>query len=384
MRRMSTPLRIALLAPLVSPIAPPWLGGAQVLLADLAAGLAARGHDVTLFAADGSDIPGVRVPSLGIDSATLTPARFTAAASNADEPEPTEPDDQTFLVSYAFLRAYRAISAQAASFDLVHAHAWDWPAFSYGLLQPLPIVHTLHLPAIDPHILRVLQTLAPPSSDSRTHLVTVSHACAATYTSCRIDRVIYNGIDVANIPVRTGDADERYLLFAGRIAPEKGVEDALAIAEQAGVPLVIAGSVYDEQYYAERIAPAIARAGARMRVVGHLQREDLWRWMAGAAAVLCPVQWDEPFGLVACEAQATGTPVIGYARGGLPEVVANGETGYLVGPGDVSAAANAVAQVGLIDRARCRARVAEHFTLDHMLDAHEAFYHTLLAGAPVS
>lgn len=382
-------MRIALLAPLISAIAPPFLGGAQALLADLAFGLAARGHDVTLYAADGSTVPGVRVVEPGIDPATLLPARFmeTPADTRADASPVSMDDDDLGRSTEAFLRAYRVLAAHAGEHDLVHAHAYDWPALVLASLQPLPVAHTLHLPAVDTRINQALATLAPPAAATPTRIVTVSRACAATYGSvCRVDAVIYNGIDTARIPFgspilerATGVGDEQrpYLLYAGRVAPEKGVEDALEIAERAGYPLVLAGGIYDDAYYASRIAPRLD--DTRARYLGLVSRERLWELMAGAVAVLCPVHWDEPFGLVACEAQATGTPVVGYARGGLVEVVADGETGWLVAEGDVGAAAAAVARVSEIDRSACRRRVERLFSIGAMLDAYEAFYRDMLS-----
>jgi glycosyltransferase involved in cell wall biosynthesis len=392
-------VRIALLAPLVSPIAPPYLGGAQALLADLAAGLAARGHDVTLYAADGSHVPGVRTPALGIDAALLRPARFAegegdseggaegeAEREDGDEegPNALAADPEAFRPVYAFARAFRAIAAaaEAGEHDLLHAHAYDWPAYAHANLQPLPVVHTLHLPPLDPAINDVLRRLAPPGEPSATRLVTVSRACAEAYAPvCRIDAVIYNGVAVERIPFGARPDPAGYLLYAGRITPEKGVEDALEIAARAGRPLLLAGGVYDQAYYERRIAPRLAAAGgdgAAATYLGALDRERLWALMAGAAAVLCPVRWDEPFGLVACEAQAAGAPVIGYARGGLREVVADGATGWLAPPGDVDAAVAAVARLGALDRAACRARAERLFGLGAMLDGYEAFYAGML------
>ena len=372
-------MRIALLAPLVSPIAPPFLGGAQALLADLASGLAARGHDVTLYAADGSDVPRVRIVTFGVDAATLQPARFHSrggAGRRKDEPL-APPDAEVFLPGYAFLRAYRAIAMRANEHDLVHAHAYDWPAYIHPSLQPLPIAHTLHLPAIDPDINRALGILAPiygPSPYS-TYLVTVSRACAATYAPyCRLDAVIYNGVATERIPFGQRPVEPEYLLYAGRITPEKGVEDALEIAARAGKRLLLVGGVYDRAYYENVIAPRLAASGDHVQYLGIVNRERVWELMAGATAVLCPVKWEEPFGLVACEALAAGAPVIGYARGGLREIVGDGETGWLVAPGDIDAAVEAVAQVGSLDRATCRASVERRFSLDAMLDAYEAFY----------
>ena len=379
-------MRIALVAPLVSPIAPPYLGGAQALLADLARGLAQRGHEVTLYAAEGSTVAGVRAITLGINSAELRPARFHKAATPVeadDEPVPDmlRPDERRLLPSYAFLHVFRALVNQAQDYDLVHAHAFDWPAYAYSSMLPLPVIHTLHLPMVDSNIAKLLGVLAPPDGGpARVRLTTVSRACAAGWAPyCAIAQVIHNGVDVAAIPLRAEPASPPSLLFAGRISPEKGVEDALAIAEQAGLPLTLAGDVYDARYYEQRIAPRLERLGEHARWLGSVPREELHRLMGEALAVLCPAHWDEPFGLVACEALAAGTPVVAYRRGGLAEVVSDGETGYLVAPGDIAAAVAAVQRAPTIDRGACRERVERLFRLETMLDGYEAFYQETLA-----
>jgi UDP-glucose:tetrahydrobiopterin glucosyltransferase len=401
-------MRIALLAPLVSPIAPPFLGGAQALLADLASGLAGRGHTVTLYAADGSAVSGVEAPVLGIDSSQLTPVRITSSpgrprgreggagtASVDDRQNEAEDDDEdefagglvpvdreAYLSDYAFLRAYRAIAEHAAEHDLVHSHAYDVPAFTYSSLQPLPVLHTLHLPDQDAGVRAVLSMIAPAfGAASTTRLVTVSSACAATYQPfCRIDKVIYNGVPVEQIPYASSPPKESYLLYAGRISPEKGVEDALEIAELAGKRLILAGGVYDQEYYQERIEPRLRSRPDATSYLGAITREHLWKVMGGAEALLVPSHWEEPFGLVAVEAQAAGTPVIAYARGGLCEVIDDGVTGRLVNPDDKGLAAQAVAQIGSFDRAGCRAWVSHQFSIDRMLDAYLAFYASIIGG----
>ena len=389
-------MRIALLAPLVSPIAPPFLGGAQALLYDLGAGLAARGHEVSLYAADGSYIPGVRVVPLDVDAATLTPASFAAAESDSAEPadeggeeheedewesDVMAPDEALYRSTYAFLQAFRALDAHAGEYDLLHAHAYDRPAFTYTTMQPRPVVHTLHMPAVDAGIRDTLSLLRPVSGGGNedVRLVTVSRACAATYAPfCRIDAVVYNGVDVDRIPFGAQFDAEGYLLYAGRIAPEKGTEDALEIAARAGKRVVLVGGIYDRRYYDERIAPRLEAMGGDAVYLDAVPRERLWELMAGAEAVLAPSHWEEPFSIVACEAQAAGAPVIASARGGLQEVVADGETGWLVALGDTAAAAEAVARVGMIDRRGCRERVRRQFSLAAMLDAYEAFYSRML------
>src|SRR5260221_5352219 len=361
-------MRIALLAPLVSPIAPPFLGGSQTLVYDLAAGLAARGHTVTLYAANGSHVPGVQTVPLGVDSAELRPARF-------DEVEADAPDPTFFTSAHHFLRVAHHIADHAAAYDLVHAHAYDWPAFAFGALLPLPVLHTLHLPAVNSAIVSALAMTSAEAGN--THLATVSRACAATYApDVRIETVVYNGIDVSAVPFGVAPASETYLLFAGRMAPEKGVTDALAIARGSGMRLLLVGGLYDEAYYRESVRPPVAeleRTGMA-EYLGLVPRERVWQLMAGASAVLVPSHWAEPFGLAPCEAQAAGAPVVGYRVGALPEVVADGETGWLVPPGDIAAATAAVARVGAIAREACRARVVARFSLDVMLDAYEHVY----------
>jgi glycosyltransferase involved in cell wall biosynthesis len=363
-------MRIAVLAPLVSPIAPPFLGGAQVLVYDLAAGLAARGHQVTLYAAEGSAVPGVEHVSLGIDATALRHAHF-------DEVQGDVPDPVFFTHAQYFLRVMRHVRARAAAYDLLHAHAYDWPAYALGALLPLPVLHTLHLPAVNTAIRGVLAEVTRQGPGGNTWLATVSHACAATYLpGVQVEHVVHNGLDVAAMPFGAVAADDPYLLFAGRVAPEKGVADALAIAREAGMPLVLVGGVYDQAYFSREVAPVLEplRAAGRADYRGQQPRSRIWELMAGASAVLVPSHWDEPFGLVPCEAQACGAPVVGYAVGALPEVVAHSETGWLVPRGEVATAAAAIARLGEIDRAACRARVAERFSIAAMLEGYERLY----------
>jgi glycosyltransferase involved in cell wall biosynthesis len=378
-------MRIALLAPLVSPISPPYLGGAQVLLHDLAAGLASRGHEVTLYAAPGSAVPGIEMRAVPLDAIAPRPARFAEGpgANNAAIPtSDPEHDPALQAANAAFARVYELIAAHAGEHDLLHAHAYDWAAYAYSSHQPLPVVHTLHLPPLDPSIRQVLGAIAPVSrSAAQATLVAVSQAGAHSYSPyCAISRVIYNGIDAKRIPFGATPAPDPYVLFAGRISPEKGVEDALRIAALTGNRLLLAGGIYDAEYYMRHVAPMLGRAGSMARFVGAVDREQLWALMAGARAVLCPIGWEEPFGLVACEAQAAGAPVVGYARGALPEVVASGMTGVLVMPGDVQAAARGVAAAMDLDRRACRTHVERQFSLAAMLDAYEACYAGVLTS----
>jgi glycosyltransferase involved in cell wall biosynthesis len=366
-------MRIALIAPLVSPIAPPYLGGAQALLADLAAGLARRGHQVTLFAASGSAIPAVTVRDLGIDSSQLTPARFDGPPPPGTVAGATNlPDPSFFPSAHAFLRVFSQLQQEVDNFDLVHAHAFDWPAFAYGALiaAQRPMLHTLHLPAVSPSINAVLRELHQMGNPTR--LLTVSRACANTYVPyAPMHAIIPNGIDTDAIPFGPTADPEGFLLFAGRITPEKGVVEAIEIARRAGKRLLLAGGIYDAAYMNERVRPLLT---GNVEYLGLRQQADLWRLMSRASALLFPIGWDEPFGLVAAEALAAGCPVIAFARGALPEILTEGETGFLIPPGNLDAAARAVARVPALSRAVCRARAVQHFSQARMLDEYERVY----------
>jgi glycosyltransferase involved in cell wall biosynthesis len=374
----NVPFRIALLAPLVSPIRQPFLGGAQALLRDLAVTLTLRGADVTLYAAQGSDaalLPGVRLREIAVKRGGLRPANFSASDGSVSP-------DAGAAMAEAFSAAYAAIASHAGEHDLIHAHAYDAPAFQLGAAQPLPIVHTLHMPDLHVPVSKVLSSLAPVGAlrtRSRPWLVTVSEWCAATYdATCQIDAVIPNGVDVDAIPFGANAEEPRYLLFAGRLAPEKGAADAISIARGAGYPLIIAGGIYDQAYFETQVQPWLSSAPPVVTYFGALPHRRVWELMTGATAALVPSYWEEPFGLAACEAQAAGAPVIAYARGGLRDIVADGTTGALVKPGDIEAAIVSVGAVVGIDRTACRARVQEKFTLSVMAERYESLYAHML------
>jgi glycosyltransferase involved in cell wall biosynthesis len=356
-------LRLALLASLVSPIREPQCGGAQSFLADLASGMAARGHDVDVFAASGSEIDGVRVLDVGIDASALHEFLYRAGSS--------PPADQApFLEAYS--RVFEAIGE--GSYDVVHNHAFDAPAIRCAVGVAAPVIHTLHLPPED----SVIHALRDASrARNRPIVATVSTAQAEAWRRfVDIDTVLPVGVSTSRIPWSATPG--LGAVFAGRLSPEKGSVEAIAIAQRAGVTIDLYGDAYDDGY-AEREVHA---AGGRPGVSVHraTPRAELWRIMACAAAVLCPAKWEEPFGLVAAEAQACGTPVVAFRRGGLQDIVLDGVTGFLVEPGDIDAAAAALGRVGDLDRRACRSRAEAHLDIESALDAHEHLYRELIAS----
>jgi glycosyltransferase involved in cell wall biosynthesis len=338
-------VRIAVVAPLVTPIHEPQLGGSQAIVADLSAGLAARGHDVDVYAASGSAIEGVRIVDVGVDASVLATSLFRA---NGARPRTTDASRRAFEAVYATVgeRAY----------DVVHNHAFDAPAVE---LAAGPVVHTLHL-GPDPEIAHAL-------AGTPAVVVCVSQSQRDMWASvARVDEVIRCGVPVERIPwsATAGDA----VLYAGRLSPEKGVVEAIEIAAAAGSPIDVVGGAYDEAYHCD----LVARFGGRDDVTFRdaMPRTELWQAMSRMRAVLCPVLWDEPFGLVAAEAQAAGTPVIAFDRGALREVIDDGVTGALVPDAEAAVEALRVR----FDRRACRRHAERTLSLGPMLDAHEALY----------
>jgi UDP-glucose:tetrahydrobiopterin glucosyltransferase len=356
-------VRIALVAPLVTPIREPQLGGSQALVADLARGLTDRGHDVAVFAATGSAIAGVSVIDTGVDAGELAGLLY-----RADHPAASASQAQ----DEAFRRAFELV--RQSRYDVVHNHAFDAPAVRCALAVASPVVHTLHLPpdaGMASAINEAFDSSNPPT------VVAVSASSAAGWRELtRVDRVLRDGVPVDRISW-SGDAG-RGLIFAGRFSPEKGAADAIAIARRAGVPIDLYGDPYDADYAREQVESRRGDPGVAIHRA--IPREELWRLMAAARAVLCPSRWEEPFGIVAAEAQAAGTPVIAYGRGALPEVVLDQRTGFIVPPDDIDTAAAAVEKVDQISRVACRQHAEADLNLEATISAHEQLYADLASG----
>jgi len=348
-------MRIAMVAPLVSPITDPPLGGAQTMVADLASGLSARGHTVDVFAAAGSLIDGANVVETGIDASSLRATRFRSGCQ-----QPATGGSEAFQQVYEMVRQ--------RDYKVVHNHAFDPAAVVCARGVDARLIHTLHLP---PDRAMAAALAMGRTVEPAPLVTTVSEAQAEEWRRfTSIDAVIRNGIPTGLIPwsERSGAG----VVFAGRLSPEKGCREAIEIALAAGVDIDVYGDPYDAEYASAAVEPLRERNGVNLHPP--LRRAALWDRMATAEAVLCPAMWDEPFGLIAAEAQAAGTPVVAFRRGGLPEVVDDGVTGFLVVPGDIAAAAAALCQVRRLSRRSCRRHAEVALDLDPVLDAHERLY----------
>jgi UDP-glucose:tetrahydrobiopterin glucosyltransferase len=350
-------VRVAIVAPLVAPIREPQLGGAQAFLADLARGLLARGHDVEVYAASESALPGVKIVDTGIDHRSLQQTLYRAQGAPAGAAE---------IAERAFGRVYAMVRDR--DHDIVHNHAFDPPAIELASTLEAPVVHTLHLPPAS----GVAEALRRAATRGRPPAVACvsEHQARAWRRILRVDAILPPLVPTADIPFspRAGAG----AVFAGRLSAEKGAAEAIEIARTAGVPIELFGERYDERYARERIEPR--RADPHVLIRGAVPRTELWRAMGGAAVVLCPAAWDEPFGMVAAEAQACGTPVVAFRRGALAQVVIDRVTGFVVEPGDIGAAAEGVRRCPELSRRQCRTHAERELDLGSTVDAHERLY----------
>jgi glycosyltransferase involved in cell wall biosynthesis len=383
-------MKIALMAPLVTAIREPQRGGSQAFVSDLARGLAGRGHDVHVYAASGSKIPGVEVVDTGVDSRSLAgtfyrafgaaargpgragPAAAGGAAESAAAGDAAQSAAAGGAAESAFATAYAAV--RAARYDVIHNHAFDAPAIRLATALRAPVVHTLHLPP-DQAVASALREATRRSRPPAVAAVSGFHA-AAWRRVARVDAILPPYPPTRCIPWAA--AAGRGALFAGRLSPEKGAAEAIDIARAAGVPIDVYGDAYDPGYTRRQIGPR--RGWHGVSVHRAVPRASLWEAMARAAVVLYPARWDEPFGLAAAEAQACGTPVVAFRRGGLGEVIMDGVTGLLVPPDDVRAAAEALSQVAGISRRACREHAEGRLDLELSLDAHERLYRRVAGG----
>lgn len=348
-------MRVAVVTSLVSPIRAAEANGPHAVIVDLARGLAARGHRVSVYAAGGSVADGVDIVEIPVEP-EAGGARLHVGRGAAS--------DATAALNRGFGRLYASIHADAP--DVVSQHAFDAAAIS--LAEGMPVLHTLHLPP-------VVDEVVAAAAATRASLATVSFASQATWLRAGIPAigVLRNGVPDRE-PAR--GITVPVALIAGRISPEKGTHAAIKVARRAGLALLVVGDVYDAEYFAGEVEPLL-RAG---EWIGPVPREELFQFMARCTVLLMPIAWDEPFGLVAAEAQMAGCPVVGYRRGALPEVVPDGIGGWLVEPGDEDGLVWAAHRARGLDRSAIRRRAQRELGVDRMVDAYERALHGIAAG----
>jgi glycosyltransferase involved in cell wall biosynthesis len=340
-------VRIAQIAPVWFSVPPAGYGGIELVVSLLTDGLVDRGHDVTLFASGGSQ---------------------TKAQLVSPMEEPPDPA----LLGNVWYETFHSLSAylQAGEFDAIHDHSGIiGPALGALIGGRPPVVHTLHGPWTEPS--RRYYSLL----HDRVHLVAISAAQQADHPTIRYAGVVHNGIDLPAYPMVERKDD--FLVYIGRSNPDKGPTIAIEVARRAGLPLAMIvkrNEPFERAYWDEMVAPALNDEVEVFEAVTHETKTDL---LSRARAMVFPIQWPEPFGLVMVEAMACGTPVVACPAGAAVELVEEGVTGFLRDSIDDLAAA-----VGEVDRCSptaCRERVSRHFSADAMVAGYEKIFHQLVA-----
>jgi glycosyltransferase involved in cell wall biosynthesis len=343
-------MHIAQIAPLTEAIPPKLYGGTERVVSWLTEELIGLGHDVTLFASGDS---------------------VTSAKLEAIWPRALRLDGSVRDPNALHMAMLERVCRCAGDFDILHCHL-DYYPFSLFSRQPTPFVTTLHGRLDLPEHQPVFDTFASAP------VVSISNAQRRPLPQANWVRTVLHGLPERLLtpkPVKPS-----YFAFLGRIAPEKRADRAIRIAEHCGVPLKIAAKIdrADREYYEEQIEPMI-RGSKVVEYIGEINDTEKAEFLSGAIALLVPIDWPEPFGLVMIEAMACGTPVIVYNRGSAPEIIEEGLTGFVVE--DDEGAIGAVDRLGQLSRTRIRKRFEERFTARRMAQDYLSVFRSLSAGA---
>lgn len=351
-------LRIALIASTRFAIREPFAGGLEAHTWALARGLKRRGHEVTVFAGAGCD------PQLGVHELSAARPRISDAA-RADVTMPA----QAWLEDHhAYLQLLLELADSGrAGFDVVHNNCLHYLPIAMARMVPVPMISTLHTPPT-PWLESAIQAGPCPVT-----FTAVSNRTSWAWRHAVPEiRVIRNGVDLDRWRPGPGGGPAVWL---GRLVPEKGADLAIRAARQAGLPLGLAGPIADRRYFTARVKPLL---GNGVSYLGHLTHDELAVLLGSASACLVTPRWDEPYGLVAAEALACGTPVCGFARGALPELL-DDRCAVLSRPDDIGALAAGLLAAARLSRAEARAHAVAHCSQDQMISQYEDLYHEVAA-----
>ncbi len=339
-------MRIGLIAPPWTPIPPTLYGGIELVVDQLARGLQDAGHDVLLYATGDSTCP--------------VPRRWVLPHAEGQRIGMAVPEIRHVIHAYEAVREC----------DVVHDHSMIGP-FHAEHYPDLPVATTIHGPFNEE-----LTDLYGAIAD-RVPIIAISHAQRRDAPEIPIARVIHHGIEASQFPVGDGRGDEDgpYVVFLGRMADDKGAHRAIAVARAAGIRVLMAAKMREPlemAYFAEKVEPLLGPDAVYLGEVSHERKLEL---LAGASALLFPIRWNEPFGMVMIEAMACGTPVLAFPEGAAPEVVDHGRTGFLCD--DEEAMVEAIGRLDELQRADCRMAVEGYFSTTRMVAEHIELFESM-------
>jgi len=361
-------MKIAVLAPLVAPLKEPYPSGIELSITELVGELVKKKHSVTVFAAQGSSIKGAK--SCKTKVCALKVNWFADLQGVAAESY----DRQMRMEHEHYQKLLLELHARQKEFDLIHNLAFHWLSFFTLHFFETPVLHSLRGP---PNLKWQNATVALLPKNKKCYICTISQAMQTEWAhSIPIDKIICNGLDIDSIPF-TASPKGDYLVWFGRIIPEKGLEQAIAIARATKQKLVVMGDIYDVDYFNAKIKPLLRYVDFR----GYTPRKELFRVVGNAKAFIYPSHFVEGFGRVLVESMACGTPVVAYNVGSVPEIVVHGKTGYVVQLNAMETFIKKLGQVHRIARLSCRKHVQEHFALENMTSAYLAYYQYIIKNA---
>ena len=337
-------VRIAVIAPPWVPVPPPSYGGIEAVLDSLARGLHDAGHQVLLFATGDSTCP---VPTDWVVPAAVGTGGLGVAT-----------ETQHVLNAYS--------SALEWGADVIHDHTVVGPV--YGMRVHVPVVTTNHAP-FDTQLGDLYRCVSDDVA-----VVAISHSQASRADGVRVQAVIHHGVDLDTFPQGAGDGG--YALFLGRMNADKGVDVAVRVAREAGLPLKIAAKAneaVEREYFRQEVEPLL---GDGVEYLGEVGGQDKLDLLAGACCLLNPIRWAEPFGMVMIEALACGTPVVATPTGSVPEIVSDGVTGFL--RSTEAELVEVLPRLGELSRQACREAVRTRFSVDRMVDDYLRLYRDVL------
>lgn len=335
----------------------------MLIVKAVAEGLTKRGHKVVFFGPKGSKLEVAKIISGRLQPLHGKKAHPILNSSNVREVDTAKVANlwDQYLISLIYQKALNG------EFDLIHIHPVD-RALPFGLaIKKIPVAYTLHDPIYPwrAEIFRMFQS-------KNQYFISLSNAQRKPAPDLNWAGTVYNGLDLKNFPF--SEKPKNYCLFLGRLLPTKGVKEAIYAAKIAKEKLIIAGAPNKGEYWEREIKPHL---GKNIQFVGNIPYEETYKYYGQAKVTLCPIQWEEPFGLTFIESMACGTPVIAFNRGSAREVIKDGKTGFVVK--NIREMAKAIKKINKIKREDCRNWVEENWTIEKMVAHYEKVFYEILS-----